>query len=95
MSDTYDRQAETEVLRSLFPQMEDSAQLRRVVAGALRDRLTPRQRQTLLLYYAGGMNASQIARMRGVYPSTVWRTLKRARHELLWALRLGGVDISD
>lgn len=95
MNVTYDRQAELEVIRSAFPQMAEDTRTCRIVAGALRRRLTPRQRQTLLLYYTGGMNVSQIARMRGVYPSTVWRTLKRAKHELLWALRLGGVDISD
>lgn len=96
MSDTYEyRKAEMDMIASAFPELEEDSRTCRVVAGALRNRLTPKQRQTLLLHYGAGMNISQIARMRGVYPSTVWRTLNRAKRQLMWAARLGGIDIAD
>jgi len=93
---TYEhRQAEMELISTIFPELKEDNPNRSVIARALRTRLTPKQRQALLLHYAGGMTISEIARERGVYPSTVWRTLKRAKHELLWAVRLGGVNIED
>ena len=96
MSDTYEyRKAEMDMIATAFPELEEDSRACRVVAGALRTRLTPKQRQALLLHYSGGMNISQIARLRGVCPSTVWRTIRRAKRELMWAVRLGGVDISD
>ena len=95
MSGTYDREVEAAMLRRSFPEMTDSERTGQILAGALRSRLTPKQRQTLLLHYVRGMSVSQIARLRGVYPSTVWRTLHRARKELFWAMRLGGVDIRE
>ncbi|MGI6028235.1 MAG: sigma factor-like helix-turn-helix DNA-binding protein [Candidatus Heteroscillospira sp.] len=95
MSATYDREAELEVIRTAFPGMSEDSRACRVIAGAMEYRLTPCQRQTLVLYYTRGMNLSQIARLRGVQPSTVLRTMRRAKQRLLWALRLGGIGIDD
>jgi len=96
LSATYEyRQGEAELISTIFPEFREDCLAQKVIAGALRTRLTPKQRQALLLHYAAGMTVSQIARERGVYPSTVWRTLRRARDELMWASRLGGIDIDD
>jgi DNA-directed RNA polymerase specialized sigma24 family protein len=82
------------MLAAAFPELAEDDRTGRVVAAALRCRLTPMQRHTLLRY-AAGMTVTEIARARGVCPSTVSRTLARARRELLWAVRLGGVRIDD
>ena len=96
MSYTYDdRQPEIAVLQEAFPALTEDARICRIMAGALRERLTPLQRQALLLHYVKGKSVSEIARMRGVCPSTVWRTLQRAKDELAWAMRLGGICIRD
>ena len=51
--------------------------------------LTPRQREVLTLYNAGGRSAHEIADLLEVCPSTVFRTLKRAEKRLFRCLRYG------
>ena len=68
---------------------EDLAVLRRRLAGALREELTPRQREVLALYYQGTMNLAQIGAALGIRPSTVSRTLRRGEDRLRRCLRYG------
>ena len=68
---------------------EEMAVLRRRLAGALREELTPRQREVLALYYQRTMNLAQIGAVLGVRPSTVSRTLRRGEERLRRCLRYG------
>ena len=68
---------------------EEMAVLRRRLAGALREELTPRQREVLALYYQRTMNLAQIGAVLGVRPSTVSRTLRRGEERLRRCLRCG------
>ena len=61
--------------------------LRRSLRRAKDQELTPRQRQILELYFEGGMNMAQIAGELGIHPSTVSRTLRRAKDRLYRCLR--------
>ena len=63
--------------------------LRRGLRLARREELTPRQRQVLALCYDRGLSVTEAARELGVCPSTVSRTLQRARHRLYRCLRYG------
>ena len=63
--------------------------LRRNLRRARELELTPRQREMLNMYYDQGMKMSQIARRLHVNPSTVSRTLRRARDRLHRCLRYG------
>ena len=63
--------------------------LRRGLQRARREELTQRQRQVLALCYDQGLGISEAARRLGVAPSTVSRTLQRARHRLYRCLRYG------
>jgi len=56
--------------------------LRRNLRQAREQELTPHQRQALELYYDQRMSITEISRFLGVYPSTVSRTLRRARDRL-------------
>lgn len=58
------------------------SQVKRAVLQVVREQLTPRQRQIVLLYFFEGRNIPQIARDLGVNKSTVSRTLRRALHNL-------------
>jgi RNA polymerase sigma factor (sigma-70 family) len=49
--------------------------------------LSPAQREVVLAYHFHGKSIPQIARERGVQKSTVWRTLRRAEHNLLQHLK--------
>lgn len=96
MNSTYrDREPELAIIGEAFPELREDVRIGRIMAGALAQRLSPLQREALLLHYADGLSVSEIARRRGVCPSTVWRTLKRAKNELGWAMRLGGICIRD
>ncbi len=61
--------------------------LRENLAKALRQDVTDRQRQFLLLYYGQGLNMRQIGERVGVNKSTVSRTIKRGEARLRRCLR--------
>lgn len=61
--------------------------LRRSLHKARETELTPRQQQVLTLYYEEKHTLCEIAALLEIHPSTVCRTLQRARHRLQRALR--------
>ena len=63
--------------------------LKRNLTHALRQDITPKQREYMILYYGQGMSMEAIARQQGVNKSTVSRTLKRGRQRLYRCLRYG------
>ena len=65
----------------LGPRLPRKVQLQRV-RRVIEEELTPIQRQVLITYYFQQMTIPQIARDRGVYKSTVSRTLHRAENKL-------------
>ena len=62
-------------------QLPPEVQLRRVQQ-IIREELTDLQREALVGIYFQGLTITQIARRRGVCPSTVYRTLKRGEQKL-------------
>ena len=71
---------------------DNSAQLGRVkknLLRALKEDVTPRQRQMLLLYYGERMNMREMGERLGVDKSTVSRTIKRGEARLQRCLRYG------
>lgn len=65
------------------------SRLKRNLVRALREDVTPKQRQVLLLYYAQGKNMREIGEALGVDKSTVCRTIKRGERRLQRCLRYG------
>ena len=65
----------------LGPRLPRKVQLQRV-RRVIEEELTPIQRQVLIAYYFQQMTTPQIAQDRGVYKSTVSRTLHRAENQL-------------
>jgi RNA polymerase sigma factor (sigma-70 family) len=65
----------------LGPRLPRELQLQRIQR-VIAEELTPLQRETLVAYYFQEMTIPQIARDRGVYKSTVSRTLHRAENKL-------------
>ena len=71
---------------------DNSAQMSRVkrnLLRALREDVTPRQREMLLLYYGEQLNMRQIGTRLGVDKSTVSRNIKRGERRLQRCLRYG------
>ena len=63
--------------------------LKRNLIRALKEDITPRQRETMLLYYGQGLNMREIGLKLGVDKSTVSRTIKRGEKRLQRCLRYG------
>ena len=68
---------------------EQLSRLRRNLRRAREQELTPRQNQVLELYFDRNLSMVDIARELGVNPSTVSRTLRRAKDRLRRCLRYG------
>ena len=65
------------------------SRLKRNLIRCLREDVTPKQRQMMLLYYAEGKNMREIGQAMGVDKSTVSRTIKRGERRLQRCLRYG------
>lgn len=72
---------------------EQMGRLRRNVMLALREDVTPRQRECMLLYYEKRLNMRQIAELMGIDKSTVSRTIKRGESRLRRCLRYGAEQL--
>ena len=72
---------------------EQVNRLRRNVTLALREDVTPRQRECMVLYYQKGLNMRQIAELTGVDKSTVSRNIKRGESRLRRCLRYGAEQL--
>lgn len=68
---------------------EQMERLRHNVTVALREDVTPRQRECMLLYYEKQLNMRQIGELMGIDKSTVSRTIKRGETRLRRCLRYG------
>ncbi len=69
--------------------------LKRNLMAALREDITDKQRQALLLYYGEGLNMREIGERLGVDKSTVSRNIKRGEHRLRRCLRYGAKDLLE
>ena len=69
--------------------------LKRNLTHALRQDITARQREYMVLYYGRGMSMEAIAKELGVNKSTVSRTLKRGRQRLYRCLRYGAANLLE
>lgn len=74
---------------------EQINRLKRNLTHALRQDITRRQREYMMLYYGQGMSMEAIARQMGVNKSTVSRTLKRGRQRLFRCLRYGAANLLE
>ncbi len=68
---------------------QEISRLKRNLIRCLREDVTAKQRQMLLLYYAEGKNMREIGESMGVDKSTVSRTIKRGERRLQRCLRYG------
>ena len=68
---------------------QEIGRLKRNLIRALREEVTDRQRQALLLYYVEGKNMREIGEYMGVDKSTICRTIQRGERRLQRCLRYG------
>lgn len=68
---------------------EEMSRVKQNLLTALKEDVTPRQREMLMLYYGQQMNMREIGDRLGVDKSTVSRTIKRGERRLQRCLRYG------
>ena len=68
---------------------QEISRLKRNLIRALREDVTSKQRQMLLMYYAEGKNMRETGEIMGVDRSTVSRTIQRGERRLQRCLRYG------
>jgi len=68
---------------------QEISRLKRNLIRCLREDITAKQRQVILLYYAEGKNMREIGEEMGIDKSTVSRTIKRGERRLQRCLRYG------
>lgn len=66
---------------------QEISQLKKNLGQALREEVTERQRTMIVMYYAQGLNMSEIGEILGVDKSTVSRTIHRGEARLRKCLR--------
>lgn len=49
--------------------------------------LTSKQKQCIVMYYKNNMNTIEISSILGVYPSTVWRHIKKSKEKIKKIIR--------
>ena len=49
--------------------------------------LTSKQRRCVIMYYKNNMNTIEISSILGVYPSTVWRHIKKSKDKIKKIIR--------
>ncbi|MFC1737351.1 RNA polymerase sigma factor [Candidatus Hydrogenedentota bacterium] len=59
-----------------------SAQEKRQLVGEMVNSLPPKLRETLVLYYAEGYSATEVAEFLGTSEATIWKRLERGRKAL-------------
>jgi len=74
---------------------EQMGRLKRNLTHALRQDITPRQREYMMLYYGKCMSMEDIAKELGVNKSTVSRTIRRGRERLFRCLRYGASNLLE
>ena len=65
------------------------SRLKRNLIRCLREDITSKQREMILMYYAEGKNMREIGESVGINKSTVSRTIKRGERRLQRCLRYG------
>ena len=74
---------------------QEISRLKRNLIRALWEDITPRQRETMLMYYGQGLNMREIGQKLGVDKSTVSRTIKRGERRLQRCLRYGAKGLLE
>lgn len=84
------KRAENEALKDFLALTLTAGGLGKHVRTCMSEELTERQRELIELYYLEGRSMSEIAKMLGVCPSTVSRTVKRGRERIRKFFRYNG-----
>lgn len=54
----------------------------KIIKKIIKNDLTPRQKECLIMYYKKNLNIIKISKILGICPSTVWRHIKVSRQKI-------------
>lgn len=81
-SDTFTGEADENIRRILYENPKDDSgqvKLRRILLKVIKNELTPRQNEIIMLYYFKNMNTTEIAGQLEISPQAVSAAMGRAR----------------
>lgn len=88
-SDTFTGEADSNIRRILYGKNDENEQrdLKRILLKIIKNELTPRQNEIIMLYYFKDMNITEIAERLSVTPQAVSAAMARARLRMFRILR--------
>lgn len=88
-SDTFTGEADSNIRRILYGKNDENEQrdLKRILLKIIKNELTPRQNEIIMLYYFKDMNITEIAERLEVTPQAVSAAMARARLRMFRILR--------
>lgn len=88
-SDTFTGEADSNIRRILYGKNDENEQrdLKRILLKIIKNELTPRQNEIIMLYYFKDMNITEIAERLKVTPQAVSAAMARARLRMFRILR--------
>ncbi|MDE6776087.1 MAG: sigma-70 region 4 domain-containing protein [Ruminococcus sp.] len=69
-------------IRQILVDKHDGSKLHRILLNIIKNELTSRQKEIIMLYYFKGMNICEIAEMKNITPQAVSAMIIRARKKI-------------
>lgn len=85
-NDTSTGKADSQI-RSLLCDTKSDVILKRILLNIIKNDLTARQKEIIMLYYFKGLDTTRIAEMRGITPQAVSAVMARARKRIFKILQ--------
>ncbi|MCM1529096.1 MAG: sigma-70 family RNA polymerase sigma factor [Alistipes sp.] len=82
-SDTFTGEIDSNIRRILYESSEESVGRKSVLLNVIKNELTERQREIIMLYYFKEKNTTEIADMLGISPQAVSAAMARGRKRIL------------
>jgi len=92
-SDTFTGEIDKNIREILYDKEEDSeytrqrTRLKKALVGVIKEELTPRQKEIIMLYYYHQINTVEIAKQLCISPQSVSATMARARKRMFRILK--------
>lgn len=78
-SDTYTGEADSHIREILYGKDDDESPLKRLLLNVIKNELTARQKEIIMLYYFKEMGIVEIAKLKNISPQAVSALMARAR----------------
>lgn len=86
-SDTFTGEADSHIREILYGREEDESPLKKLLLNVIKNELTERQKEIIMLYYFKDMNIVEIAELKNISPQAVSALMARARMRIFRVMK--------